>query len=126
MKHSRYVRDKILPLKEAFIVFFFLSMGTLVNPSSALALGLPLVIVMVGAVLGKFAGGFLGAKFAKIERPLLVGSILIPRGEFSLVLAKAGVDSGLVPSQLYPVAGFAVLLTTLTSSVVGKRVVKNQ
>jgi len=121
MKHSRYVRDKILPLKEAFIVFFFLSMGTLVNPSSALALGLPLVIVMAGAVLGKFAGGFLGAKFAKIERPLLVGSILIPRGEFSLVLAKAGVDSGLVPSQLYPVAGFAVLITTLTSSIVGKR-----
>ena len=121
MKHSRYVRDKILPLKEAFIVFFFLSMGTLVNASSALALGLPLVIVMVGAVLGKFAGGFLGAKFAKIERPLLVGSILIPRGEFSLVLAKAGVDSGLVPPQLYQVAGFAVLITTLTSSIVGKR-----
>ena len=122
MKHSRYVRDKILPLKEAFIVFFFLSMGTLVNAYSALSLGLPLVIVMVGAVLGKFAGGFLGAKFAKIERPLLVGSILIPRGEFSLVLAKAGVDSGLVPSQLYPVAGFAVLITTLTSFVVGRRV----
>ena len=122
MKHSRYVRDKILPLKEAFIVFFFLSMGTLVNAYSALALGLPLVIVMAGAVLGKFAGGFLGAKFAKIERPLLVGSILIPRGEFSLVLAKAGVDSGLVPSQLYPVSGFAVLITTLTSSIIGRRV----
>ena len=122
MKHSRYVRDKILPLKEAFIVFFFLSMGTLVNASSALALGLPLVIVIVGAVLGKFAGGFLGARFAKIERPLLVGSILIPRGEFSLVLAKAGVDSALVPSQLYPVAGFAVLITTLTSSIIGRRV----
>jgi len=122
MKHSRYVRDKILPLKEAFIVFFFLSMGTLVNASSALALGLPLVIVMVGAVLGKFAGGFLGGRFAKIERPLLVGSILIPRGEFSLVLAKAGVDSALVPSQLYPVAGFAVLITTLTSSIIGRRV----
>ena len=122
MKHSRYVRGKILPLKEAFIVFFFLSMGTLVNASSALALGLPLVIVIVGAVLGKFAGGFLGARFAKIERPLLVGSILIPRGEFSLVLAKAGVDSALVPSQLYPVAGFAVLITTLTSSIIGRRV----
>src|SRR5438132_239994 len=52
MKHSRYVRDKILPLKEAFIVFFFLSMRTLVNAYSALQLGLPLVIVMVGAVLG--------------------------------------------------------------------------
>ena len=124
MKHSRYVRDKILPLKEAFIVFFFLSMGTLVNASSALALGPPLVIVMAGAVVGKFAGGFLGARFAKIERPLFVGSILIPRGEFSLVLAKAGVDSALVPSQLYPVAGFAVLITTLTSSIIDRRVTR--
>ena len=113
-----------MPLKEAFIVFFFLSMGTLVNPSSVLALGLPLTIVMAGAVVGKFGGGYLGAKFAKIEPPLLVGSILIPRGEFSLVLAKAGVDSGLVPPQLYPVAGFAVLITTLTSSIIGKRVVR--
>ena len=115
VKQSRYVREKILPLKDAFIVFFFLSMGTLIDASTALSLGLPLVIILAGAILGKLAGGFFGARLARIGRPLLVGSILVPRGEFSLVLAKTGVDAGLVGPQLYPVAGLAVLVTALAS-----------
>src|SRR6266516_2636101 len=44
VKQSRYVREKILPLKDAFIVFFFLSMGTLIDTSSALSVGLPLFV----------------------------------------------------------------------------------
>jgi len=120
VKQSRYVREKILPLKDAFIVFFFLSMGTLIDTSTALSLGLPLAIILVGAVLGKLAGGFLGARLARIGRPILVGSILVARGEFSLVLAKTGVDAGLVGPQLYPVAGFAVLVTALASPLIDR------
>ena len=120
VKQSRYVREKILPLKDAFIVFFFLSMGTLIDTSSALSLGVPLLIILAGAVLGKLAGGFLGARLARIGRPILVGSILVPRGEFSLVLAKTGVDAGLVGSQVYPVAGLAVLVTALASPLIDR------
>ena len=120
VKQSRYVREKILPLKDAFIVFFFLSMGTLVDTSTALSLGLPLAIILVGAVLGKLAGGFFGARLARIGRPILVGSIMVPRGEFSLVLAKTGVDAGLVGPQLYPVAGLAVLVTALASPLIDR------
>jgi CPA2 family monovalent cation:H+ antiporter-2 len=120
VKQSRYVREKILPLKDAFIVFFFLSMGTLIDTSTALSLGLPLMIILVGAVLGKLAGGFFGSRLARIGRPILVGSILVPRGEFSLVLAKTGVDAGLVGPQLYPVAGLAVLVTALASPLIDR------
>ena len=120
VKQSRYVREKILPLKDAFIVFFFLSMGTLIDASSALSVGLPLVVILTGAVLGKLAGGFFGARLARIGRPILVGSILVPRGEFSLVLAKTGVDAGLVGPQLYPVAGLAVLVTALASPLIDR------
>jgi len=120
VKQSRYVREKILPLKDAFIVFFFLSMGTLIDTSSALSVGLPLVVILTGAVLGKLAGGFFGARLARIGRPILVGSILVPRGEFSLVLAKTGVDAGLVGPQLYPVAGLAVLVTAIASPLIDR------
>src|SRR3989449_1894987 len=120
VKQSRYVREKILPLKDAFIVFFFLSMGTLIDTSSALSIGLPLVVILTGAVLGKLAGGFFGARLARIGRPILVGSTLSPRGEFSLVLAKTGVDTGLVGPQLYPVAGLAVLVTALASPLIDR------
>jgi monovalent cation:H+ antiporter-2, CPA2 family len=120
VKQSKYVREQILPLKDAFIVFFFLSMGTIIDISSALSVGLPLVVILIGAVLGKFAGGFFGARLARIGRPILVGSVLVPRGEFSLVLAKTGVDAGLVGPQLYPVAGLAVLVTALASPLIDR------
>src|SRR5437016_9413590 len=122
VKHSRYVREKILPLKEAFIVFFFLSMGALIDVGAAISVGLPLVLILGGAIFGKLVGGSLGARLAKTGAPLLIGSILVPRGEFSLVLAKAGVDSGLVSMQLYPVAGLAVLATTLASPLIERLV----
>jgi len=122
VKHSRYVREKILPLKEAFIVFFFLSMGALIDVSSAISVGLPLAVILGAAIFGKLVGGSLGARLAKTGAPLLIGSILVPRGEFSLVLAKAGVDSGLVSLQLYPVAGLAVLATTLASPLIERTV----
>jgi monovalent cation:H+ antiporter-2, CPA2 family len=95
-------------------------MGTLIDISSALSVGLPLVVILIGAVLGKFAGGFAGAHLARIGRPILVGSVLVPRGEFSLVLAKTGVDAGLVGPQLYPVAGLAVLVTALASPLIDR------
>ena len=121
VKHSRYVKEKILPLKDAFIVFFFLSMGMLINVSAAFSLGLPLVIILTGAVASKLAGGYLGSRFARTGQPLLIGALLIPRGEFSLVLAKTGVDSGLVGPELYPVAGLTVLVTAIVSPLIERR-----
>src|SRR3989441_458406 len=122
VKHSRYVREKILPLKEAFIVFFFLSMGALIDVGAAISVRLPLAVILGVAIFGKLVGGSLVARLAKTGAPLLIGSILVPRGEFSLVLAKAGVDSGLVSMQLYPVAGLAVLATTLASPLIERLV----
>ncbi len=68
----------------------------------------------------KFAGEFFGARLARIGRPILVGSILDPRGEFSLVLAKTGVDVGLVGPQFYLLAGLAVLVTALASPLIDR------
>ncbi|HVH16000.1 MAG TPA: cation:proton antiporter [Candidatus Angelobacter sp.] len=100
------------------MVFFFLSMGALVDVGSAISVGLPLAVILAAAIFGKLVGGSLGARLSKTETPLLIGSILVPRGEFSLVLAKAGVDSAIVNIQLYPVAGLGVLVTTLASPLI--------
>ena len=118
VKHSGYIRDKILPLKDVFAVFFFLSMGMLIDASTALSLGLPLAVLMGAAVFGKLAGGYIGSRVSKIGTPMVIGAILVPRGEFSLVLAKAGVDAGLVGSQFYPIVGLTVLVTALASPII--------
>ncbi|HEX4919514.1 MAG TPA: cation:proton antiporter, partial [Candidatus Bathyarchaeia archaeon] len=57
---------------------------------------------------------------SKIGTPMVIGAILVPRGEFSLVLAKAGVDAGLVGAQLYPIVGLTVLVTAIASPIVEK------
>ncbi len=119
-KHSRYVKEKIAPVKDLFIVFFFVSMGTLISPISAFGLGPGLALIVTVAVMGKLAGGFVGARLSGLGTPVLVGLILVPRGEFTLVLAKAGVDAGVVPSTLYPIAGFAVLATAIAAPLLAK------
>ena len=119
-KHSRYVKEKISPVKDLFIVFFFVSMGTLIDPVSALALGPGLVLIMVAAVVSKFAGGYAGSRLSGLGVPVVVGRVLVPRGEFSLVLAKAGVDAAVVPTEIYPIAGFAVLVTAIIAPLLGR------
>ena len=119
-KHSRYVREKISPIKDLFIVFFFVSMGTLIDPVSPLFLGPGLALVMAVAVMGKIAAGAVGSKLSGVGVPLVVGRILVPRGEFTLVLAKAGVDAGVVPFVIYPIAGFAVLVTAVVAPLLGR------
>ena len=119
-KHSRYVKEKISPVKDLFIVFFFVSMGTLIDPLSAIALGPGLALILVAAVVGKLAGGYAGARLSGLGVPVIVGRVLVPRGEFSLVLAKAGVDAAVVPTEIYPVAGFAVLITAIIAPLLGR------
>lgn len=119
-KHSRYVKEKISPVKDLFIVFFFVSMGTLIDPLSAIALGPGLALILVAAVVGKFAGGYAGARLSRLGVPVIVGRVLVSRGEFSLVLAKAGVDAAVVPTEIYPVAGFAVLVTAIIAPLLGR------
>ncbi len=114
-KHSRYIKEKISPIKDLFIVFFFVSMGTLIEARSTIGVGLPLILVMVCAILGKLAGGYLGARIAGIPGPTVIGGILLVRGEFTLILAKAGVDAGIVSTALYPIAGLAILVTAIAS-----------
>ncbi len=126
-KHSRYVKEKISPIKDLFIVFFFVSMGTLIDPLSAIVLGPGLVLIMVMAVLGKVAGGYAGARLAGLGAPMIVGRILVPRGEFSLVLAKAIDEAAVAPAvTIYPIAGFAVLATALIAPLLGRMKVSVQ
>ncbi len=119
-KHSRYVKEKIAPIKDLFMVFFFVSMGTLIDPFSATVLGPSLALILVLAVLGKVAGGYVGGRLAGLAQPIVVGTTMVPRGEFTLVLAKAGVDATVVPSVIYPIAGVAVLVTAVVGPLLGR------
>ena len=113
-KHSRYLKEKTAPLKDLFVVFFFVSMGMLIDIRSALLLGPALALVVFGAIGGKLLGGAIGSKLIRIGSPIVLGATLVPRGEFSLVLAKAAADAGYGSPVIYPVIGVTVLVTSFS------------
>jgi Kef-type K+ transport system membrane component KefB len=46
-KHSRFLSEKVSTIKDLFLVLFFVTMGSMINPFPALLLGLPVVAVMI-------------------------------------------------------------------------------
>lgn len=105
----------IIPVRDLFGLLFFASVGMLLNPAFLLAhLGTVLLLVVLVAV-GK------GAMFAVLSKlfgygnvvPLAVGLGLFQVGEFSFVLARVGLDTQSITTELYAL----VLTTTIVTMV---------
>jgi CPA2 family monovalent cation:H+ antiporter-2 len=127
-KHSRFLEERIAPVKDLFLVLFFVSIGSLIDPLPALVLGIPLVAVLVLVVLGKFFGGYLvgaalarsgvnGSDRVKMPTPAAFGVRLVPRGEFSLVIVQLALSLGLVDQVFFSLVGVTVIVTAVASSV---------
>ena len=98
---SHRAAEEALPLREAFAVLFFVSVGMLIDPAFLVAeVGRILVVVaiiMVGKalaalVLVRFLGG-------ATETGLVVAAGLSQIGEFSFILAGMGIALGLLPTE---------------------------
>jgi CPA2 family monovalent cation:H+ antiporter-2 len=113
-KFSETVVHKVIPLKDFFIVIFFVSIGMLVNIAlipDAIWIAIPIVIV---AIVGKFIGNMFAASMSgnTFISASTIGAMMIPIGEFSFIIAKLGVDSGSIDDSIYPVT-IVVSLTTM-------------
>jgi CPA2 family monovalent cation:H+ antiporter-2 len=107
-----------------FVVLFFVSMGTLINIGALLTVTLPIVAVLAVAIFGKFLGCWTGARLSGAkDDATIVGLSMLPRGEFSFIVAQEGTGLGVAAQILYPVAGLVTLISSILSSV-GLRVFK--
>jgi CPA2 family monovalent cation:H+ antiporter-2 len=112
-KHSESITKQVLPLRDFFGVIFFVSIGMLVNITlipEVVLISIPIIIL---AVVGKFVGVFFGASVGgnSLTGASTIGAIMVPRGEFSFIMAKQAVDSGVVRDMLYPVTMLVTLAT---------------
>ncbi|MDC8438440.1 MAG: cation:proton antiporter, partial [Candidatus Nitrosotenuis sp.] len=108
--------SKILasPIKDMFVAIFFVSVGTLMNVSELgnyvfLAMGLILLAIVVkfgGSMIGNFLFGQGRAKSLRSSFALAG-----PRGEFSIVMVKTGVDIGAVSTFVFPLIGVISIIT---------------
>jgi CPA2 family monovalent cation:H+ antiporter-2 len=102
-EYSHQALGNILPFRDVFSSIFFLSIGMLLNVE--FLLHHPLSIVgfgaMVLAVKTLIAGGAALLMGYPVRTGILVGLALCQVGEFSFVLAKAGVSQGLLSGDHY-------------------------
>jgi K+:H+ antiporter len=123
-RQARFVLDKVGPVKDLFIVLFFVSMGTLINVGAVLTLTLPILAVIATAIFGKYWGCWTGAKLSAAKgEARKVGLSMLPRGEFSFIVASEGAGLGVASQILYPVAGLTTLVSSFMSSI-GMRLLK--
>ena len=106
------------PIKDMFVAIFFVSVGALMDVSQLenyVFLALALIAVATGM---KFGGNLLGniifrqSKRKSIRSAFTLGA---PRGEFSIVIVKAGVDLGVVSAFVFPLIGIITIITAFIS-----------
>ena len=98
---SHRAADETLPLRDAFAVLFFVSVGMLFDPAVVLAEPLKLLVVVAVIMLGKtIAAVALVLAFRyPLNTALTVGASLAQIGEVSFILAGLGVALGLMPVE---------------------------
>jgi CPA2 family monovalent cation:H+ antiporter-2 len=98
---SHRAAEESLPLRDAFSVLFFVSVGMLFDPQVLLREPLKLLgvvaIIMVGKTLAAIA--LVLAFRYPLNTALTVGASLAQIGEFSFILAGLGVALGLLPVE---------------------------
>ena len=108
--------SKILssPIKDMFVAIFFVSVGALMDVSQ-LENYIFIAIALIAVALGmKRGGNLLGNIMLKQPKPKSLRSaftLAAPRGEFSIVIVKVGVDAGVVSAFLFPLIGIIAIIT---------------
>jgi len=110
--------SKILssPIKDMFVAIFFVSVGALMDVSQLENYIFVATALIVVALSMKFGGNLLGNFIFRQERGKSLRSaftLAAPRGEFSIVIIKVGVDAGVVSAFLFPLIGIITIITAI-------------
>ena len=111
-------RQRLLPFRDVFAVMFFVSLGTVIDPS-ALGGALPWLALIIGLVVGaKVVPAWALARFGRLQaRPLQLAIGLGQVGEFSYVLGTLALTAGIITNQVETALVAAVAITIAASSV---------
>ncbi len=106
------------PIKDMFVAIFFISVGALMDVSQLENYMFIAVVLIVVATGMKFGGNMLGNFIFRQKRGKALRSaftLAAPRGEFSIVIIKVGVDIGAVSAFLFPLVGIISIITAFIS-----------
>ncbi|MFT4026946.1 MAG: YbaL family putative K(+) efflux transporter [Novosphingobium sp.] len=124
---SRRATEEILPLRDAFAVLFFVSVGMLFSPAVLVEQPLAVLATVLIIVVGKSLAAFAIVKAFRHppQTSITVAASLAQIGEFSFILAALGVSLKVLPevAQDLILAGamISILLNPLIFSALVKR-----
>jgi monovalent cation:H+ antiporter-2, CPA2 family len=117
---SIYARQAIVdmvPLRDAFVALFFVSLGMLFDPKFLLTHPGVVILVILIIMVAKFLIGFyipwLAGRHFKIA--LFTGVGLIPIGEFSFILAGLGKQANIISDYVYSLVLACAIITLFLS-----------
>ena len=98
---SQQAAQETLPLRDAFAVLFFVSVGMLFDPTILVREPIPVLVTVLIIVLGKSLAAFAIVRGFGYSTPtaLTISASLAQIGEFSFILAGLGVSLALLPEQ---------------------------
>lgn len=112
-EYSHQILGNVLPLRDVFSSFFFISVGMLLNTTQLFS-QLPLILLILMAVIilkisiSTFAAIILGHS---LRSALLTGLYIFQVGEFSFILSRAGLDYTILSPELYNIFLAVTVLT---------------
>jgi monovalent cation:H+ antiporter-2, CPA2 family len=98
---SRRAAEETLPLRDAFAVLFFVSVGMLFNPSIVMEQPGPVAATVAIIIFGKSVAAFVIVRSFghPNQTALIVSASLAQIGEFSFILAGLGTGLGVLPDD---------------------------
>jgi CPA2 family monovalent cation:H+ antiporter-2 len=111
------VLGEIVPLRELFATFFFVSIGILLQPAVVVG-GMGVVLALLVIITVGKALPITGLAWLAGSRPgsaIRAGGLVAQSGEFSFVLASAGLGLGAVRQETFSLAMGAVVLSILAA-----------
>ncbi len=119
-EYSHQALGNILPFKDLFTTFFFISIGMLLDVSVIWANPLMVFLLTAGVLLAKTAVAAAATYFLgyPLRTMLLVGFTLSQVGEFSFVLAGVGVQNGLMNKESFQLFLAVSVMTMAMTPVV--------
>ena len=117
---SHRAAEESLPLRDAFAVLFFVSVGMLFDPSVLVREPLRVLVVLAIIVLGKSlaAAGLVLLLRYPLSTALSVSASLAQIGEFSFILAGLGMGLGVLPQEGYSLVLAGALLSIALNPLV--------
>ncbi|HEX3035022.1 MAG TPA: cation:proton antiporter [Thermodesulfobacteriota bacterium] len=102
-EYSHQALSNVLPFRDVFTSFFFISIGMLLNISFLLEQPVLVILITLGVLALKTVTAGFGVVFlgSPLRIAILAGLALSQVGEFSFILSKVGVGYGLLGGDTY-------------------------